>query len=458
MQHQSSSSAMKTLKGIFQEPKMNHRRDFLRENKLNLRELQKNTTNKLAQQQQDLERKQHKHLHRYHKSHEQQPNVGRRSDSLQRYDDNDKGQYQSSRMTTGRGTDGNMPNRGTAAAAAAPQRQMSFRRSYSQQRNGSRENIQQTATRNGNEAYVCNNPLEQKANRVPRSGSAMSIISKAESCDKEIQTEDILDEEFLYEALKKCSSTEAEFSNKQIRETAKSDTKSNNYRDQEPSKYINNDNKSRERVSYDYNHRDVVEERQSHEQITHYTARSQCSEMENSNKVSLMTEQHQNHYDEELPENFQNLQINAHMPREQETQSSARSRQTMFSNTSKRKSNGNYKLGSRDEIRLPRYLEKEKREKEEQRQRVISQDPNCPLGHYALSEEERVALLNGAKKKMESLVLELNRMPMTTETLRIRRRKVEIEKELSQIELNIRAFSKPKVYVPASDCETSMPY
>lgn len=56
---------------------------------------------------------------------------------------------------------------------------------------------------------------------------------------------------------------------------------------------------------------------------------------------------------------------------------------------------------------------------------------------------------------MDTLVQELNRMPMTTETLRLRRRKVEIEKELTQIELDIRTFSKPKVYVPA---EPSQPY
>lgn len=49
---------------------------------------------------------------------------------------------------------------------------------------------------------------------------------------------------------------------------------------------------------------------------------------------------------------------------------------------------------------------------------------------------------------MSSLVQELNHMPMTTETLRIRNRKMEIEKELTKIEFDIRLYSKPKVYVP----------
>lgn len=49
---------------------------------------------------------------------------------------------------------------------------------------------------------------------------------------------------------------------------------------------------------------------------------------------------------------------------------------------------------------------------------------------------------------MSELIQELNRMPMTTETLRLRARKNEIEKELQQIESDIRVYSKPKVYLP----------
>lgn len=52
-------------------------------------------------------------------------------------------------------------------------------------------------------------------------------------------------------------------------------------------------------------------------------------------------------------------------------------------------------------------------------------------------------ILSGFK----ALVNELNRMPMTTETLRMRVRKAEIEKELKLLETDIRVFSKSKVYV-----------
>ena len=45
------------------------------------------------------------------------------------------------------------------------------------------------------------------------------------------------------------------------------------------------------------------------------------------------------------------------------------------------------------------------------------------------------------------LVDELNRLPMTAETLRVRNRKIEIEKELRKLDTNIRTFSRKKVYV-----------
>lgn len=175
---------------------MHHRRDFLRENKLNLRELQKNTTDKIIQQKQEIERKQLKHLHRYHKSQEH-ITVTRRSDSQRRYEDNQDRRHNHqppSRMTTDRGT-------GAGGLHANPAH---FRRSYSQQRgDGSRENILPTQPVKKFDSHELNkNQIDHKnvgAVPVPRCASATSI----QSCDKEIQTEDIIDEDFLYEALKK---------------------------------------------------------------------------------------------------------------------------------------------------------------------------------------------------------------------------------------------------------------
>lgn len=103
--------------------------------------------------------------------------------------------------------------------------------------------------------------------------------------------------------------------------------------------------------------------------------------------------------------------------------------------------------------------------------KLAEADPDCPQGHVPLLENERVEALKLAENRktqlnfrlnflplsflslsvrflgFKELIDELNRLPMTCETLRVRNRKIQIEKELRTIEINIRVFSKPKVYV-----------
>lgn len=45
------------------------------------------------------------------------------------------------------------------------------------------------------------------------------------------------------------------------------------------------------------------------------------------------------------------------------------------------------------------------------------------------------------------LVSELNKMPVKTDTLRMRSRKMELEKQLAKLEEGIKVFSRPKVFV-----------
>jgi Calmodulin-binding len=47
----------------------------------------------------------------------------------------------------------------------------------------------------------------------------------------------------------------------------------------------------------------------------------------------------------------------------------------------------------------------------------------------------------------KKLVDELNKMPMTAQTIKLRNRKMEIERELNRLEDSIRIFSRTKVYV-----------
>ncbi|KAI8122012.1 hypothetical protein FF38_02206 [Lucilia cuprina] len=482
---QTSAMSLQTLRGVFEQPKMNHRRDFLRENKLNLRELQKNTTHKLTQQKQDNERKQNKHLQRFHKTQEQTTLAPRRSASQCKNVECNGGRQSRNEGITAAGvpTIRGKPNYLGLRRAYSQQRQsvenlqtveanerigvaggggctaevptirgkpnyLGLRRAYSQQRQ-SVENLETSCQ--------CHQPQRQTQERetqyrerMPRSESAISIVSKAESCDKEIQTEDIHDEDFLYEALKKCSSSEVHHLHKQKTNDQLHD--SHNALQRSQSNYTlqqyEPETKSIHSVERaPYNYQDHYEDhKHQHDQQMQFTTRSQNTQISNGHHHTVEQENEMfNGIEEDLEKHFQNLKMNGHVRiPEPEPLSSARSRQTMCSTSTKRSI---HKLGCREDVRLPRYLEKEKREKKEERMRELTKDPNCPSGHYALTEEERLKVLHKAQQKMSSLINELNHMPMTTETLRIRQRKVEIEKELTQLELDIRLYSKPKVYI-----------
>lgn len=112
-----------------------------------------------------------------------------------------------------------------------------------------------------------------------------------------------------------------------------------------------------------------------------------------------------------------------------------------------------------------RQLEKD--DAKERQLKAAEEDPNCPEGHVPLPNNERLDALKLAQKReklcdvklkpllidfrsflgFKELVDDLNRLPMTSETLRVRNRKIEIEKELRGLEINIRVFSRTKVYV-----------
>lgn len=162
-----------------------------------------------------------------------------------------------------------------------------------------------------------------QANSSKQSSSAGQIVpvsknNKISVCDQEIQTEEIIDEQFLLTSLKKCTSNEVQ-------------------------SLILKDN---------------------------------ISEVDEDN----------------LSHNFQNVDINRNSSHHNGLNSNrlqtSRSTATIMSTESK---------GNRN-IKLPKYLQREKMEKEEQRLREELRDPNCPPNHYAISEEERNSLLKTAEK------------------------------------------------------------
>ncbi|XP_017150116.2 uncharacterized protein LOC108160555 [Drosophila miranda] len=375
-----SISPIPTLKGIFSVPRAgaNQGRNFLKENKVSLRSLEKSTSEKLAAKE-PVRPKWMPPMRRagseVRESKTGRPPVSRQNTqetSLQRNRNHSRSHHQ--------------------LGVAVPDAGERF--DGLESRNPMRDDPSVEAQKD----------FEQSPDRY--SERCSSCRTQRSSTSIGIQTEDITDELYLTNALKKCSFD------------------GDSMLDEHPNKYDNNYRRSSNR--YDNNENE-------HLQPSRF----------NMNELNAMIP---------LPD----VDLRTEVASDEEAPLSARSRftvATISSNasttsiTSKRRE---HKLGSRDELRLPRYLEKEKREKAAAKELADARDPDCPRGHTLLSEEDRVGHLNSAKKRYDGLISELNHMPMTAQTLRVRNRKAEIDKELGIVDEEIRVYSKPKVYISSS--------
>ncbi|KAH8285129.1 hypothetical protein KR054_005363 [Drosophila jambulina] len=385
----SSVRPIPTLKGIFSVPRVTQSRNFLKENKVSLRSLEKTTSQKLAAKQPVRPRWMPPQLRR--SVSEVREGKESKTDRPQR----------KAKNTLAPGNPLKL-----AASSSRSQHQLSVAIP------GEGERFDGLEERDP----LCYAPSEQVEAENLLDSASFAPSDRCQSCGTHrssnsiaIQTEDITDEIYLTNALKKCN-----LDGRSILEETRSKIE-DNYR----------------QLHY--------EDEEELEQLP-------LSDRSNSSKQSRfhMSEAEAMPIPENEPKNFGGS--------DEEGPLSARSRFTTASNVttitnkSKRRE---HKLGSRDEVRLPRYLEKQKREKAEAKHLADMKDPDCPRGHVLLSDEDRLTYLNNAQKRYESLVNELNHMPMTAQTLRVRTRKAEIDKELTTVEEQIRVYSKAKVYVMA---------
>ncbi|KAK4009579.1 enkurin domain-containing protein 1 [Daphnia magna] len=103
-----------------------------------------------------------------------------------------------------------------------------------------------------------------------------------------------------------------------------------------------------------------------------------------------------------------------------------------------------HKLGA-----IPKYLTSRKAEwahLEEEKLKNMP-DPDCPIGHVIMPESERLETLNKLLKSQLELNEEFNCLPLSKDSLRIRQKKEDLEKQLIKVEEGIRVLSKPKVFV-----------
>jgi len=101
---------------------------------------------------------------------------------------------------------------------------------------------------------------------------------------------------------------------------------------------------------------------------------------------------------------------------------------------------------------VPKYLTNRKEEwAREEQQRIQSlPDPDCPPGHVKMPEAERTETLARLQQNQIELIEELNRLPVSKDTLRIRQARKDLEDRLNKIDEGIRILSKSKVFVKVS--------
>ncbi|EDO36286.1 predicted protein [Nematostella vectensis] len=102
---------------------------------------------------------------------------------------------------------------------------------------------------------------------------------------------------------------------------------------------------------------------------------------------------------------------------------------------------------------VPKYLKTRQQQwKKEEETRIANiPDPSIPPGHTLMQRDERLKTLDALQKNQEELLNELRLLPVRVDTLRVRTRKTELERRLTEIENAIKIFSRPKVFVKLDD-------
>ncbi|XP_053843138.1 enkurin domain-containing protein 1 isoform X2 [Vidua macroura] len=98
---------------------------------------------------------------------------------------------------------------------------------------------------------------------------------------------------------------------------------------------------------------------------------------------------------------------------------------------------------------VPQYLLERKelwRKQMEERLRNLP-DPDTPPGHTMMPEGQRLETLGNLKQSQEQLIKDLVLLPMRGDSLKMQKRRVELERKLSQIDEAIKIFSRPKVFI-----------
>ncbi len=110
---------------------------------------------------------------------------------------------------------------------------------------------------------------------------------------------------------------------------------------------------------------------------------------------------------------------------------------------------------------VPRYLRKRQEEwrnieaEKVAAAKAVAEGGCPPPGHVALSEDERLAALKALNDRYAELLTESNAIPVSSDTLRVKTRRKQVELELNELDEAIKTYSRPKVYVINKDIADS---
>jgi len=98
---------------------------------------------------------------------------------------------------------------------------------------------------------------------------------------------------------------------------------------------------------------------------------------------------------------------------------------------------------------VPSYLKnRQSRWKKEEEERIANMpDPTIPTGHSLMPEAERLKTLEVLKKSQREMTSELQSLPLSRDTLRVKTRRDELEKKLQEVETALKIFSRQRVFI-----------
>ena len=101
--------------------------------------------------------------------------------------------------------------------------------------------------------------------------------------------------------------------------------------------------------------------------------------------------------------------------------------------------------------KIPNYIKKYEMERQLKKEELKrkEEESKIPKGTKLLSEEERIATLNGLISNKNQITNQLEKMPISNRTMHIQNRKEELRQKLEEIENAIQMFSKKRVFVKA---------